>query len=133
MTTPYNLIRNFLWNIRDSFRFSIRNIYKATQMLLDTRKLSDDLLIEHILYAIPTSNIKRPHIKTIDETINELINSNKSLVRFGDGEIALMNGFDLYYQNYDKRLAMRMQEILANKQDNLCVAIWNLFCPPSPI
>lgn len=126
----YKLMRNFLWNIRDSFRFSIKLIDKRTKEL---QRLDDDLLIEHILYAIPTSNIKRPNIKTAEETIQELINSNKSLARFGDGEILLMNGGDLYYQNYDKRLAMRMQEILANKQENLCVAICNVFVPPQNI
>lgn len=125
----YNLIRNFLWNIRDSFRFSIRNIHK----LQESRRLADDLLIETILYEIPTSVIKRPNIKTAKETIQELISSNKSFARFGDGEIAIMNGFDLYYQKYDKKLAIKMQEILANKQDNLCVAICNVFAPTQNI
>lgn len=121
----YKFVRNFLWNIRDSFRFSIRNIYRDTQV----RRLDDDLLIEQILYQIPSSGVRRPNIKTSEETIQELVTSNKSLARFGDGEIGICDGIDLYYQNYDKRLAMRMKEILANEQENLCVAICDVFAP----
>lgn len=125
----YKFVRNFLWNIRDSFRFSIRDIRKDIQGLSRLKRLEVDLLIEQILYQIPSSGVKRPNIKTSEETIQELLNSNKSLARFGDAEIAIINGEGMFYQKYDKKLAMRMQEIIANEQENLCVGINNIFAP----
>lgn len=118
----YKCVQNFLQNIRDSFRFSLRELHKRTQRL-DKPRLDEDLLIETILYEIPNSKIKRPTIKTADETINELITTNKSIARFGDGEIILADGKDIPFQRAEKELTRRLQEIMAKPQENLLVAV----------
>lgn len=124
----YKFVRNFLWNLRDSFRFSIRLIHKDTQEVKSKlsqpqERLKDDLLIEQILYEIPTSGIKRPNIKTAEETINELIHTNKNFVRYGDGEIMVADGKDIPFQKADKELSRRLREILTTPQENLLVGV----------
>lgn len=50
-------------------------------------------------------------VLTIDETIDMLVNSDNSLVRYGDGEIALMRGFSIKFQEYNQELANELIEI----------------------
>lgn len=125
----YKCVQNFLQNIRDSFRFSLRELHKRTQRL-DKPRLDEDLLIETILYEIPNSKIKRPTIKTADETINELITTNKSIARFGDGEIMLADGKDIPFQRAEKELTRRLQEIMAKPQENLLVGLPSSYYKP---
>lgn len=120
---PYKGVQTFLQNVRDSFRFSLRKTHKAVQELQSIRQLSDELLIETILYDLPNSGVKRPKIKTADETINELINSDKNIVRYGDGEIMVLDGGGIPFQKADKELTRRLRDIFSNKQENLLVAI----------
>ncbi len=128
----YKYAQNFLQNIRDSFRFSLRELHKRTQRLENSKpRLDDDLLIETILYAIPNSKIKRPTIKTAEETINELITTNKSIARFGDGEIMVADGKDIPFQRAEKKLTQRLQEILAKPQENLLVAVNRRYYHPN--
>lgn len=115
----YQAIKIFLQNFRDSFRFSLRKMYKVSPK----RELDYELLIENILYGLPNTQIKRPKIKTTKETIKELINTNKSIVRFGDGEITIADGGSIAFQKSDKKLAYRLREILNTNQENLMIAI----------
>ena len=39
------------------------------------------------------------HVMSIDETLDELLCTQKSLVRFGDGEIIMIRGKSLYFQH----------------------------------
>lgn len=120
---PYKCVQTFLQNVRDSFRFSLRKTHKAVQELQSTRQLSDELLIETILYELPNSGVKRPKIKTVDETINELINSNKNIVRYGDGEIIVLDGGGIPFQKADMKLAQRLREILNSGDENILIAV----------
>lgn len=121
----YKGVRNFLHNIRDSFRFSLRELHKKAQKLENKslRRLDDDMLIETILYAIENSDIKRPIIKTAEETVNKITNWRKSIARFGDGEILVAEGQDIGFQKADARLSEKLRSILSHPQENLLVGI----------
>lgn len=57
-------------------------------------------------------------------TIREIVENKKSLVRFGDGEFALMAGrMRQKFQRYDERLAERLKEIIGVTDEGLLVAI----------
>ena len=64
---------------------------------------------------------------SIDDTIHSLIGTGNSLVRFGDGEIAMMRGVNLALQNSNKELIHRMQSILAYRDEHLIIAIPDIF------
>lgn len=64
---------------------------------------------------------------TIDETIDVLLNTEKSMVRFGDGEIVMIKGVDLMLQKASPEIAEGLAGILAYPHDDLIVTIPNIF------
>ena len=60
-------------------------------------------------------------VMSIDETLDELMKTEKSLIRFGDGEFHIMNGYNIAFQEYNEELAIGMKEILltANQEEML--------------
>ena len=62
------------------------------------RKWKD--IIAAIVYFLYEKGILRERIRvhSIDETIDELLRTEKSMVRFGDGEIVMIKGVDLMLQ-----------------------------------
>jgi len=49
-------------------------------------------------------------VMSIDETLDQLLETEQSLIRFGDGEIHIMNGYD----KYNEELSNSMKDILLN-------------------
>lgn len=72
--------------------------------------------------------IRNPlHVKSVDETIEELVNTDKSLVRFGDAEIRIIEGNTTKFQDYESELAKRLYQILKYEQENVMVGIPDIF------
>lgn len=67
------------------------------------------------------------HVMSIDETIDELLKTEKSLVRFGDGEIIMINGKNLELQKSVRELSDRLAEILQYRDEKLLVCIPDIF------
>ena len=55
---------------------------------------------------------KEPIVKNIEETILELVHSNRSIARYGDGELDLITGKDIPFQKNDVGLVERLKNIL---------------------
>ena len=68
-----------------------------------------------------------PNVISLQETLYELINTDKSISRYGDGEFDLIFGKDLPFQTYSEDLALRLKEILHSNNSNLIVAIPDIF------
>mgnify|MGYP002510353068 FL=1 len=66
-------------------------------------------------------------VHTIDETIDELLHTEKSMVRFGDGEIVMIKGIDLMLQQASPEIGAGLAEILAYRYDDLMVTIPGIF------
>ena len=66
-------------------------------------------------------------VMSVDETLDTLISSEKSLVRFGDGEILTIQGKDITLQKSDEELAECFKMLLANKYEGLLVAVPDIF------
>lgn len=77
------------------------------------------------VYALYEKGVLKNHIhvSSIDETIDALIDTDNSLVRFGDGEIILISGIASATQQGDSELAKRLMQVLASDEDKLLVAI----------
>ena len=79
---------------------------------------------EHICNKCTNSFIfKDIKYVSIDDTLNEIINHNKSISRFGDGELDLIWGGKIGFQKYNKKLNNRLIEVLHSNEENLLVAI----------
>lgn len=76
-------------------------------------------------------NIKLPKILDVQNSINELITSEKSVARYGDGEFKLIMGENIGFQKYDPKLSERLKEILKNNNEKVLIGIVDIFgyCP----
>lgn len=91
------------------------------------RKLKD--ILAAFIYFLYEKGILHNRIKvhTIDETIDELLSSGKSMVRFGDGEIVMIKGGDLILQKAAPEIGEGLAEILACSWDDLMVTLPDIF------
>lgn len=91
------------------------------------RKIKD--ILAAIVYFLYEKGILHNRIKThtIDETIDVLLNTEKSMVRFGDGEIVMIKGGDLMLQKASPEIAEGLAGILAYPYDDLIVTIPGIF------
>ena len=80
-------------------------------------------IVEQVLYEIPNSEVKRPMLKTLEQTMEFLINTNSSIARFGNGEISIIQGKNAPCQKFDENLAKRLKEILQETNQNLAIGI----------
>ncbi len=84
--------------------------------------------IYYVLYSVkrilfgPTVRVM-----SVDETIDELINTDKSLVRFGDGELLMIRGRDVHFQKANPQLEAELAEILKYPYDGLMVSVQDIF------
>ena len=71
------------------------------------------------------SYYKNSTFLSYQETIDELITKNRSIVRFGDDVFDMLLGIGLYFndwhQRYDSVLATRLKEVLASREEKLLV------------
>lgn len=62
-------------------------------------------------------------VLNLEESLNKLISTKKSIARFGDGELDLILGRPLKFQKLDETLSKRLQEILRSKQEKCLIGI----------
>ncbi len=107
-------------------------LLRANQQLMDYAKgLERDLqlLQRNVKYEVLDERnqeiVRYPLIRSAEEAIEEIIKNKKSLVRFGDGEFATMEGQlrAKFQTEVDERLAQRLYEVLRNKEENVITAI----------
>lgn len=91
------------------------------------RKIKD--ILAAIVYFLYEKDIlhNRIRVHTIDETIDELLYTGKSMVRFGDGEIVMIKGVDLMLQKASPEIGEGLARILAYPYDDLIVTIPGIF------
>lgn len=91
------------------------------------QKIKD--ILGAILYFLYEKDILHNKIKvhSIDETIDELLHTEKSMVRFGDGEVVMIKGRDLVLQKAQPEIAEGLKKILAYPYDDLIVTIPGVF------
>ncbi len=72
--------------------------------------------------------LKNPiRVQTVDETIDELLHTDKSLVRFGDGEITVLRGNDIKLQQTTAEISEGLKRILAYPYTDLMVSLQGIF------
>ena len=77
------------------------------RMLADLQKLINKEMLGKQLDPI--------QVKGIDETLDYIIENKSSLVRFGDGEINMLAGHSIPYQDYDEELVSTMRDIIGQE------------------
>lgn len=84
-----------------------------------------DEAVEDAVYEFDEDKLILPRLQiaSAEETIDLLQREPKSFSRFGDGEIAIMEGRNGVFQTYDPRLAAKMKAILNTGRDDLYVGL----------
>lgn len=67
-------------------------------------------------YLASFSKVKNSYFLSERETINFLLQNHSSFIRFGDGEFNIMEGESIHYQQYNKKLAESLIDMLDNYQ-----------------
>ena len=80
-------------------------------------------LIEKPFGTLILSLWHEPKVYDLFETLDELLSSNKSLCRFGNGECDIIWGRKEGFQEPNKKLGERLQAVLHSNQDNVMIAI----------
>lgn len=95
---------------------------------MDIKRFIKDILAQ-IDYSLYRAGIKKCPLKvyTIGETIEELIHTDKSLVRFGDGEITMIRGRSLSFQQAEADIQAGLKRLLSYQHEDLLVAIPEIF------
>jgi len=91
------------------------------------RKIKD--ILAAVVYFLYEKGILHNTIRvhSIDETLDELIKTEKSMVRFGDGEILMIKGGSLVLQKASPEIGEGLSEILGYQYDDLMVTIPDIF------
>ncbi len=97
---------------------------------LDLLRTEYERYTDNAIYEImdPRNNgtsLVFPKVRSIDETLDVLIDGQRSLCRFGDGEFACISGNlrAKFTTKYNEKLADRLREILTSNDDSIMVAI----------
>ena len=79
------------------------------------------------LQALAALRIPGAPLRVINEwaTLRALRERGASLARYGDGELEIMLGHDIYFQEYDPQLARRLRQILRAASEKFLVGIPN--------
>lgn len=68
-------------------------------------------------------NIKQPKVLSINKTIDMVLEKELSVIRFGDGEISLIDGLDLGFQKNNLDLSKKLEFILQYNNERLLICI----------
>lgn len=92
------------------------------------KRLIKDILaqIDYSLYRVGVKKC-RIMVHSIEETIDELIHTDKSMVRFGDGEITMIRGRSLQLQQVEPEIIEGLKRLLQYKHDKMLVTIPEIF------
>lgn len=111
-----------------------RNVRENLAILLkeDLRDREEELIyrikdeaLEECVREFEEYNRNGKFLQVVDaaQTMELLEDFPKSYCRYGDGEIAIMEGKDTGFQAYDPRLAEKMRSTLAQKRDDVYVGL----------
>lgn len=81
------------------------------------------------VYWIRYKSLKKefPIVESATTTLEFLINNRKSFSRFGDGELNLINGCGIGFQDADTRLGNELKRVLISEDDNCKIGLPNIF------
>lgn len=110
-------IKLLINNLRYLSRYNIKQLY------LDSNDILEFIEFEQKLYENNSPLVFYPKIKTPEETIKELVDGNKSFVRFGYSEFTIIKKQDNPFQSYNQKLESRLRDILISQDENIAISI----------
>lgn len=69
----------------------------------------------------------KPEVASVEDTINTIVKGKCSIARFGDGEIKLVAGRDISFQQATPLAVNKLREVLSSDVDGMLVGIADIF------
>lgn len=115
----------FLHNLKWLFRVDIKQMNKKIGYLNEETCCDINLMLDNLRWELPNNpwQIQKPKMLDPEQTLDALCKSNCSLVRFGDGEMLLMEGKEIPFQTPNQKLTQRLSEVLKNNYENVLTCI----------
>ncbi len=89
------------------------------------------ILLENIVYWLDRHTFLRFYapvkVMSVDATIDYILKTGCSLVRFGDSDLTLIRGRSEFRQNRSEALQNRLKEVLGYRYDGLLVTVPEIF------
>ena len=94
----------------------------------DIKRFVKDILAQ-IDYSLYRVGFKKCSVRvyTVEETIEELIRTDKSMIRFGDGEITMIRGRSLKLQQVEPEIIDGLKKLLRYEHEGMIVTIPDIF------
>lgn len=106
-------------------RSSVKNVQYLINNGYFTKKLFVDSLMKLSSNEDNELNIK---VLGILDTLNYILAHNSSVARFGDGEMDIISGHSIPYQDYDENLANELKNIISlDSNESLVVCLSDVF------
>lgn len=106
-------------------RSSVKNVQYLINNGYFTKKLFVDSLMKLNSNEENELNIK---VLGILDTLNYVMAHNSSVARFGDGEMDIITGHGIPYQDYDENLANELKEIISSESnESLVICLSDVF------
>ena len=112
-------IKTLVRNITYLMKYSLWD-QREEDIVYLTNKILDDGIYE---YGLDLPAYRKLKILEKNDSIDVILQSNKSFVRMGDGEIRIMQGIDQPFQQYEPVIADTLVELLKNQRADILVGI----------
>ena len=118
--------------------FVMNQIDKLTDRVsdLETQMTNTDKYLQNAKYEVAddlTKNpVKLPKILSIEETLNDIVQNQKSICRYGDGEFRYIYETDFPNSQYFnttqiEKYQQKLKDILKSNNDRIMVCLWDFF------
>ena len=111
-------------NLKSAMQFFAKNHWFKHDADVRARTILDLLdFKKYGLWDATESTAWKPEILDDEDTIQRLLTSPKSFVRFGDGELEILLGHPIPFQKWEKRLATILREALASNGEQCLIGL----------
>lgn len=109
---------------------NLTSAYKQQIAQLSTNQYAMNLSVDNLKYEVLATHdkLQLPTIRSGQEAIHKIISERKSMVRFGDGEFAVIAGVNRQkFQRADAELARRLMEVLHMENEEILLGIPDIY------
>lgn len=109
--------------------YEIVSNVKKVQYLINNGYFTKKLFVDSLM-KLNSNEDNELNIKVLGilDTLNYIMAHNSSVARFGDGEMDIITGHSIPYQDYDENLANKLKEIISSESnESLVVCLSDVF------
>ena len=90
---------------------------KRVQFIINNGYFTKKIFIDSVMKMNMNENSLEINVLGIEDTLNYILKNHCSVARFGDGEMDIITGHSIPYQDYDENLANELKKIMSLQSD----------------